>query len=105
MRIRLNYKNLRNSSDLEEFVNKRIERLGEHLQEVHEDLLHLHGTLEKNPHRDEFYSIFSLYLPHTVFHCRAKANDIFSTINFGFDKLIAQIEKRRSRFKSRKKRG
>ena len=78
--------------------------LGKHLKRFKEDLVYLHGMLEKNPHKEEFYSTLSLFLPTTALHCREAGPDFASAINLAFLDMARQIEKHKAKLIREKRR-
>ena len=71
----------------------RAGKLGKYLKRFRDDLIYLHGTLERNPHKDEFYATLSLFLPTTALHCRERGQDYASALNLAFLDIARQIDK------------
>ena len=84
--------------------NDRAQRLGKYLKRFKDDLIYLHGALDKNPHKDEFYASLSLYLPSAVLHCRERGTDYASALNTAFLDMMRQIEKHKEKLIREKRR-
>lgn len=78
--------------------------LGKYLKRFREDLVFLHGTLEKNPHKEEFYATLSLFLPTIALHCREAGGDYSQAINLAFSDIARQIKKHKAKLIREKRR-
>jgi ribosomal subunit interface protein len=83
---------------------ERARRLGKYLKRFKDDLTYLHGALDKNPHKDEFYASLSLYLPSVVLHCRERGTDYATAFNAAFLDMSRQIEKHKEKLIREKRR-
>jgi ribosomal subunit interface protein len=97
-------RHLEESDIFKKHFEEKALKLGKHLKRFHEDLVYLHGMLEKNPHKEEFYATLSLFLPTTALHCREAGSDFSSAINSAFLDLGRQIEKHKSKLIREKRR-
>jgi ribosomal subunit interface protein len=82
-------------------VAEKIESLRKYLKHFEEDVLHLHGNIEKNPHREEYFTSFNLYLPKMVLHCRAAEKRLEASVNRAFAELARQLDKQKTKFMRR----
>ena len=78
--------------------------MGKYVKRFKDDLTYLHGALDKNPHKDEFYASLSLYLPSIVLHCRERGIDYASALNTAFLDMTRQIEKHKEKLIREKRR-
>lgn len=86
-------RHLENNDIIKSHFEDRAAKLRQHLDRFKDDLIYLHGTLEKNPHKDEFYATLSLFLPSVALHCREQSGDFGSALNAAFTDLVRQAEK------------
>lgn len=82
----------------------RAEKVKKYLKRFSDDLIYLHGTLERNPHKDEFWATLSLFLPTIALHCRERGQDYSSALNLAFLDLTRQIEKHKDKLGREKRR-
>ena len=90
--------------DVRGFFFEKASKLEVYLKRFKEDLVTLHGSLEKNPHKDEFYATVSLYLPTGVLYCREDGEDPGSAINLVFLDIVRQIKKHKDKLNIEKRR-
>ena len=83
---------------------EKAERVSAYLKRFKDDLVYLHGALDKNPHKNEFYASLSLYLPHVVLHCREAGEDFALAMNLAFSALARQIKKHKEKINTEKRR-
>lgn len=104
MKMTLTVRNLPNSVDVKALFEERISRLEKHLKRFKDDLTFLHGVLEKNPHKDEFFASISLYLPSIVLHCREKGRDYSGAMSEAILDIVRQLEKHKAKINREKRR-
>jgi ribosome-associated translation inhibitor RaiA len=73
MKIAISYKHVTLPQPLESALEKHIQKINALLKTYAPDLVHLHGTLERNPHRVEFSFSANLSLPTGSLHASAVA--------------------------------
>ena len=93
-----------NNPEFEEHFQERVARLQKYVKRFRDELVYLHGTLDKNPHKEEFYASLSLYLPSGTLHCRERGENFVSALNAAFLDLARQIEKHKDKLISEKRR-
>jgi ribosomal subunit interface protein len=87
------------------FFDQKAARVEKHLKRFRDDLVYLHGVLDKNPHKkDEFFASLSLFLPSAALHCRERGQDHVAAINAAFLDLARQIEKHKAKLTREKRR-
>jgi ribosomal subunit interface protein len=104
MKTTFSTRHLEDNDIFKNHFEEKALKLGKHLERFHGDLVFLHGTLEKNPHREEFYATLSLFLPTIALHCREAGEDFSSAINLAFLDMGRQIEKHKSKLIREKRR-
>jgi ribosomal subunit interface protein len=82
----------------------RCQKLQKYLKRFKEDQVFLHGTLEKNPHREDFFATLSLFLPFVALHCRERGGDSLAAMNAAFLDIIRQVEKHTEKLDREKRR-
>jgi len=95
---------LESNDIIKRHFDDKVQRLGKYLKRFKDDLIYLHGALDKNPHQDEFYASLSLYLPSVVLHCRERGTDYASALNTAFLDMARQIEKHKEKLIREKRR-
>jgi ribosomal subunit interface protein len=86
------------------YFDDRAQKIRKHLSRFRDDLVYLHGSLERNPHREEFHAALSLYLPSAALHCRERAEDYVTALNKVFLSLVRQIDKHKEKLSKEKRR-
>ncbi len=104
MKITFTARHVEKDSIITDYFHDRAAKLRSHLKRFKDELLYLHGTLEKNPHREEFYASLSLFLPTLALHCREKGTDYAMAINFAFQDITRQLEKHIDKLNREKRR-
>ena len=89
----LAFSHMEDNSIIRDHFEERASKLQKYIKRFKDDLVHLHGSLDKNPHKEEFYASLSLYLPTATLHCREAAEDSMSAVSRAFLGLIRQAEK------------
>jgi ribosomal subunit interface protein len=97
MKAELTTHHMEDDSVIRDHFQERVERLKKYIMGFKDESIHLHGTLDKNPHKEEFYASLSLYLPSVVLHCREQGLDCVSALNSAFSDMIKQVKKRKEK--------
>jgi len=92
------------NSVIRDHFQDRVMKLQKYLKRYKDELVFLHGTLDKNPHKDEFYASLSLYLPSVTLHCRERGSDYALALNLAFLDIARQIEKHTDKLNREKRR-
>jgi ribosomal subunit interface protein len=104
MNITLAFSHMEENSVIREHYEDRALRLQKYTKRFKDELVHLHGSLDKNPHKEEFYVSLTLYLPTTTLHCRESAEDALAAVNKAFLGLTRQVEKHTDKLTREKRR-
>lgn len=105
MKTTFSVSHLEDSPIFRECFEQKAAKVAKYLKRFSDDLIYLHGILDKNPHKkDEFYASVSLFLPSVALHCRERGSDFSSAINAAFLDLSRQIEKHKSKLTKEKRR-
>lgn len=87
-----------------DYFQDRVEKIGKYLIRFEDDLIYLHGDLDRNPHKEEFYASLSLYLPAVALHCRERGEDSAAALNAAFLDMTRQIKKQKDKMSREKRR-
>ncbi len=94
MRIDVSFKHMEKSSVLEDIIEKDISKVRRRLKIFKsDDPIHLSLHIEKNPHRDEYFTWINLYLPFKVIKAQRKSDSASVAINECFSALLKQLDK------------
>ena len=93
MKTTLAFSHMEDNSIVRDYFDEKCEKLTRYTKRFKDDLVHLHGTLDKNPHKEEFYASLTLYLPATTLHCREAGGDFEAAMHSAFLWLVRQVEK------------
>ncbi|HAJ57378.1 MAG TPA: hypothetical protein DCL35_06375 [Candidatus Omnitrophica bacterium] len=104
MKTTFTVRHVEKDSIIQDYFDDRAQKLQKHLKRFKDDLVYLHGMLEKNPHREEFYASLSLFLPTLALHCREKGEDFVTAMNASFQDIIRQLEKHVDKMNREKRR-
>ena len=104
MKTTFTVSHMQKNSIIRDHFEEKVSRLGKYLKRFKDDLVYLHGTLDKNPHKEEFYATLSLYLPSATLHCRERREDYASAMNLAFLDMARQIEKHKNKLNREKRR-
>ena len=67
------------------------------------ETIHISCHMEKNPHRQEYFTWINFYFPHKVFHVKEKASDALTSLKKSFSSLYMKIKKQKDKFLSLKR--
>jgi len=79
-------------------------KIAKHLKRFGDDLVTLHGALDKNPHKEEFHASLTLYLPTTTVHSRERGAQYERAFNEAFLDLARQLRKHKDKLTREKRR-
>lgn len=97
MRIQLNTRKLEVTPRLEEYVDKKVSKLGRYLSEVDEIRVDL-ATQDTRSDSDSQIAQLTMWVRGTMLRAEERAGDIFAAIDASVDKMQRQI----SRYKKRR---
>ena len=100
----LAFSHMEDNSIVRDYYAEKAAKLDRYTKRFKEDLVYLHGALDKNPHKEEFYASLSLYLPTMTLHCREAGEDFTAAMNSAFLGLIRQVEKHTDKLTKEKRR-
>ena len=104
MRSTLTVKNIKKTPQIEDYFNQQAGKLSCHLKKFNQDLIEVHGMIERNAHSDEFLVIVTVKLFSAKLKSQEGSKDIFSALSSGFESLIRQAEKLKTKIRRRDKR-
>ncbi len=94
MRLDISFKNFKKSQIIENVIAKDVKKIERRLKMFKKEVpIHLSLHVEKNPHKEEYFSWANLYLPFRVLRAQARERNVVSTLNKTFSALITQIDK------------
>ena len=99
MRVDVSYKRMESSKYLDEIIDKDVAKIKKRMHILKSDEpVHLSMHLEKNPHREEYLSWATLYMPRRVLKVQQKGADAAVAINKVSQALLRQINKYKTKF-------
>ncbi len=104
MKATLALSHLEDNSIIRDLYDEKVDKLSKYTSRFKEELVHLHGALDKNPHKDEFYTSLTLYLPIGTLHCREKGEDYAASMTKAFLAMIRQLGKHTDKLTREKRR-
>lgn len=94
MNVSINYKNLESDPKIEEACQRAADKIGRMLSKFPEGSVNLKINLERNPHRQQFFSTFSLHLPDKILTATDSSyDDIRSPITECREEIIRQVKR------------
>jgi ribosomal subunit interface protein len=76
-----------------------VEKLNRLLKRYAPDLVQLHCTVEKTPHRNEYSSSLNLTLPTGALHATGSAPDVRASAKAGFAEIESQVKKHQEKLR------
>jgi ribosomal subunit interface protein len=104
MKITVAFSHMEDNSIIRDHFAERALKLQKYIGRFKDDLVYLHGSLDKNPHKEEFYASLCLYLPTKTLHCRETAGDSMSAVSKAYLGLTRQVEKLTDKLTKEKRR-
>ncbi len=97
-------RHMEESPDIKAYFEDRVSRIRKYLMRFKEELTTLHASLDKNPHKGEYFASLSLYIPSGALHCRERAEDAKAALSEAFLDMARQIEKHKDKLTREKRR-
>ncbi len=105
MKADLLVKNFPKTQILEEYFLKETEKLFRRFKNLNLDSLSLRCEIEKNPHREEYFSKINLHVPKRTITSQERAKTALSSLKKSFKILKEQLDKTFKKRNFCKKRG
>lgn len=86
-------------SIIEHETERHAEKLNRILKHYEADLVHLHGSLEKTPHKVEFNYSVNLSLPTGTMHATGVGADVLGSAKAAFAELETQVKKHQQKLR------
>jgi ribosomal subunit interface protein len=99
MKIAISYKHVDSHATVESEVDRHVEKLQKLLKSYSPDLVQLHGTFSKNPHKEEQSCTLNLSLPTGSLHATGTDAHVRVSCKRAFSELEAQLKKHQSRLR------
>jgi ribosome-associated translation inhibitor RaiA len=94
MRTDVSFKRMKSSEYLENIIQKDVEKIKKRVKIFRKDeAVHLSLHIEKNPHREEYLSWATLYLPGKVLKAQQRGYETAIAMNKVTQALLRQIAK------------
>lgn len=93
MKTSIRYSNVEHPKNVEKALSRRLEKIEKLLKRYGPDLVQLHGSFEKHPHRSEFTFSVDLSLPTGTLCAAANGPNALVSARKAFSELEAQIKK------------
>ena len=87
------YKNLEPMPQVEEHLEKKIQKVQDLLPTFDDDAVKLDVALEKHARREEYYASLTLAIPRKTLRATEKGFDVFNAMNAAFDELLREVKK------------
>jgi len=104
VRTTLVFSHMEENEQARQAFGERASRIAKYLKRFREDQVFLHGALDKNPHKEEFYASLTLYLPTATMHARERAVDYGAAFTEAFLVLSRQLAKYKDKSTREKRR-
>jgi ribosome-associated translation inhibitor RaiA len=99
--MKITYSNI--EADVRRFVEDEsahfIEKLNRLLKRYSPDLVLLHGSLEKTPHKTEFSYSLNLTLPTGTMHATGVGADVRKSVKASFAEIESQVKKHQAKLR------
>jgi len=99
MKAYISYRHVESPEQVEATVDRHLGKIGALLKAYAPDLVQLHGTFDKSPHRAAYSFSISLSLPTGMLHATGSGPDAKTGARKGFAELEAQIKKHQARLR------
>lgn len=93
MNVHFSYKHTVKTRPVEKLISRRTEKLRRLLKTFSPELVHLHGTLERQSPRHGFVSSLNLRLPVGQVHAVKTGRSVPDSLRVAFDELERQLQK------------
>lgn len=99
MKICIRYSNVPSEKPLEAAIERHIQKVEKLLKHYAPDLVQLHGSFERHPHRAEYAFAVDLSLPTGTLCATASGPSLTTCARKAFAELEAQIKKHQARLR------
>ena len=99
MKTSFSYKQPELREQTEKEVEQSIERLEKLLKHYAPDLVQLHGSFGRIPHRESYALSLNLSLPTGTLHTTGEADDVRGSVRAAFSEILAQLKKHKARLR------
>ncbi|MCK4810602.1 MAG: HPF/RaiA family ribosome-associated protein [Candidatus Omnitrophica bacterium] len=94
MRVDVSVKHFEKTKVLEQTIEKNLKKIERRIKIFKKEApVHLSLHLEKNPHREEYFSWANIYLPFKVLKSSNKNSSLVKGVNETFSALVKQLDK------------
>jgi len=93
MHSTLTVKHMEKTPQIEQYFSHLTEKLTSRLKTFNQDLIDIHGMIERNLHRQEFLVIITVKLHSGRLRAQESNKDILSAFNSCLESLNRQVEK------------
>lgn len=101
MKTTLTIRHMKSNKVIQDAFDEHIARLSNRLSHFNEESIFIHGNLDKNPHKEQYFCSLTVFLPSTTLHSRDSSFDLLMAVNAAFESIMRQAEK----FKAKLRRG
>mgnify|MGYP001578643011 FL=1 len=101
MRTTLTVRHMKNNKMVQDAFDGHVARLSNRLSHFNEESIFIHGNVDKNHHKEQYFCSLTVYLPSMTLHSRDSSFDLLRAVNAAFESIIRQAEK----FKAKLRRG
>jgi ribosome-associated translation inhibitor RaiA len=99
MKTSFSYKQPELREHTEEELGMCLQRLEKLLSNYEPDLVQLHGSFGRIPHRESYALSLNLSLPTGTLHATGEADDVRSSVRAAFGEILAQLKKHKGRLR------
>ncbi len=95
MRVDISFKYLENSEFIDKILDNNFKKIERRLKLFRRnDPIHISVHVEKNPHKEQYFSRLHIYLPSSKFlSAEEKSSNCALAINKSFSAIVRQIDK------------
>jgi ribosome-associated translation inhibitor RaiA len=99
MKTSFSYKQPELREQTEKEVESHLAKLNSLLKRYAPDLVQLHGSFGKIPHRESFSLSLNLSLPTGTLHATGEADDVLSSVRAAFSEVLSQVKKHQGKLR------
>src|SRR5690348_18166302 len=100
MKTSFSYKQPELREETQKEIETCIKRLEKLLKNYAPDLIQLHGSFGRIPHRESFALSLNLSLPTGTMHATGEADDVRGSVRAAFSEILAQLDRKSTRLNS-----
>ncbi|MGE5279259.1 MAG: HPF/RaiA family ribosome-associated protein [Deltaproteobacteria bacterium] len=104
MQTTLVFSHMEENAQARAVFTEKSDKAAKYLKRFKEDQTALHGALDKNPHKNEFYASLTLYLPSVTLHVRERGPEYGAAFSKAFLALGRQAKKHNDKLNREKRR-